>query len=219
MVRLNSDESNPDELERIARAPDVVRNGWKRTIEEVRAMADAREEEGYETLTVFAADTATVAPGDVDEDRWGLSYLVDSDDAETVTEFDERTDFDETAVYQNQSGGNVFIATECIDLDNEAILVIACGWPSTSSGRPPPPRRCTATSGRATARSSPPSNTRTPSGSSPTPTSSTRTRSPAHRPTRSRTRSRTISRARGRTIRPGSERARGVSPHCPQFYP
>jgi hypothetical protein len=125
MVRLNSDESNPDELERIARAPDVVRNGWKRTIEEVRAMADAREEEGYETLTVFAADTATVAPGDVDEDRWGLSYLVDSDDAETVTEFDERTDFDETAVYQNQSGGNVFIATECIDLDNEAILLIA----------------------------------------------------------------------------------------------
>ncbi|MFB6206645.1 MAG: hypothetical protein ABEJ05_08995 [Haloglomus sp.] len=125
MVRLNAGESNPDEIERIARAADVVRNGWQRTIDEVRSMADAREEEGYDTLTVFAVDTAPVAPDAGQNDYWGLSYLIGSDDAETVSAFDERTDFDETAVYQNQMQGNVFIATECIDLDAEAILLIA----------------------------------------------------------------------------------------------
>lgn len=125
MARLNADESNPDELERIARGADAAREGWKRTLEEARAIADAREEEGYETLTVFAADTAPVAPEAGERDYWGLSYLVGSSDAEEAAAFHERTAFDETAVYQNQGqGGNVFIATECIDLEAGAILLI-----------------------------------------------------------------------------------------------
>jgi hypothetical protein len=122
MVRTGDDRNRESRRDR---APDVVRDGWNRTVRDVRAMARDREAAGYDTLALFADDTAPVAPGTGSADRWGLTYVVGDDVAETFRAFDDRTAFDETAVYQRSAQGNVFVATECLDLDAEAVFFVA----------------------------------------------------------------------------------------------
>jgi hypothetical protein len=124
MGRVDADGDVPDDAEE-ARAPDVVRDAWNRTVEDVRAMARDREAAGYETLLLFADDTTPEAPGDGDTDRWGLTYLVGADAAERFRALAERTSFDETAVYQRSIQRNVFVATECIDVDARVVLFVA----------------------------------------------------------------------------------------------
>ena len=124
MGRVDADGDANDDPEE-ARAPDVVRDAWNRTVEDVRAMARDRETAGYETVTLFADDTTPVAPGEDDSDRWGLTYLVDSDDAASFRALADRTSFDETAVYQRTVQRNVFVATECIDHDAAVVLFVA----------------------------------------------------------------------------------------------
>jgi hypothetical protein len=130
MVRIGSDgddldADDADERDRVARAPDVVRGGWRRTVSDVRAMARDREAAGYEAMQLFADDTTPLAPGSGGTDRWGLTYLIDDDAADAFRAFDARTAFDETAVYQRTTGGNVFVATECLDHDAAAVLFVA----------------------------------------------------------------------------------------------
>lgn len=118
-------EGAPDELDQIADDADLIRDAWQRTVEDTRAMAADREEAGYETLTVFSQDTSPIAPDVEDVEHWGLTYLVDSDDADAVVDARERAAFDETAVYQAGSGPTTFIVTECIDHDEELVVFVA----------------------------------------------------------------------------------------------
>jgi hypothetical protein len=118
-------EGAPDEIERIAGEADAVRDGWERTIEDTRAMADDREAAGYETVVVFSQDTSPVEPDADGRDVWGLTYLVDGDTAETVARTCDRAGFDETAVYQAGTGGTTFVVTECIDHDAEIVVFVA----------------------------------------------------------------------------------------------
>lgn len=124
MVMINSDQEDPDDLDRIARSPDAVRDGWGRTIEDTRRMMTDREEDGYETLMLPAGDTTPKNPDSGETNEWGLSYTIPGNKAEPFLEFTERASFDETAVYQKAEGGNVFIVTECIDLNNKLSLFV-----------------------------------------------------------------------------------------------
>lgn len=124
MVRIDSDESDPDEIDRVARAPDPVREGWEQTIKDVRAMMADREEDGYDTLMLPAGDTTPKNPETGDSEEWGLSYIIPGNKVEPLLEFIERGTFDETAVYQETSEGTVFIATECIDITEKHSLFV-----------------------------------------------------------------------------------------------
>ncbi|MDZ7746445.1 MAG: hypothetical protein U5K28_07995 [Halobacteriales archaeon] len=129
MVETNPNESL-DAHDRAARGTDAVKDAWQRTIEDTRAMAADREEAGYETLVLFADDTAPAIPahGDDDDDSWGFSYLVPQSDREAFTEFVADAAFDETGVYQATEQGDVFMVVECIDLDAERVLFIASAY-------------------------------------------------------------------------------------------
>lgn len=128
MVRIDSGEGDPDELDRIARAPDAVRHGWERTIEDTEAMMADREADGYETLMLPAGDTTPKNPETGDTDEWGLTYVIPGNKAEPFLDFVERSEFDETAVYQNSLDGTVFVVTECIDVDNERSVFVVGGY-------------------------------------------------------------------------------------------
>lgn len=128
MVRTDPETSDPSELDRIAAAPDAVREGWERTIEDTHAMMADREDDGFETLLLPAGDTTPKNPETGDTDEWGLSHLIPGNKVEPFEAFDARADYDETAVYQTELDGNVFIVTECIDLDNKLSLFIAAGY-------------------------------------------------------------------------------------------
>ena len=105
----------------------VLKTGWEQTVADMRAMANDREERGYEAITLTSFNTAPIAPADGPDDdkRWGLSHLPDSDDVETFKKVYPERDFSETGVYQFADAGNVFMVTEHIDFDNELIIYIA----------------------------------------------------------------------------------------------
>lgn len=126
MVRRDEDGST------YGREPDLtndaLKTGWEQTVQDMRAMAADRETKGFETLTLPSHDTAALAPADGDDDRYGLSHLVDSSDAEAFEEVYEARDFAETGVYQLADGGHIFMVTEHIDYDNDLIVFIASSF-------------------------------------------------------------------------------------------
>ena len=125
MVRTGAGEDTSDDLDRIADASGAIRENWQRTIEDARAMAADREEDGFETLFVPAGDTTPKSPDASDTDEWGLSYVLPSNKADAFDEVAGDATFDETAVYQNAEAGTVFIVTECLDLDASLSVLVA----------------------------------------------------------------------------------------------
>jgi hypothetical protein len=125
MVNIDPGEGEPTDLDRIARSPDVAREGWQQTIEDVRSMMADREANGFETLFLPAGDTTPKDPESGDSKEWGLSYIIPGNKVDPFRTFFDRGDFSETAVYQNSEGGNVFIVTECIDPEANLSLFIA----------------------------------------------------------------------------------------------
>lgn len=104
---------------------DFLKDGWARTVADMRAMAEDREGKGYETMTLAADDTTPIAPSMGDDDRFGFSHLVPGDEGEDFREFVRGRDFAETGVYQSTDSGHVFMVTELIDYEDEAIVYVA----------------------------------------------------------------------------------------------
>lgn len=125
MVRTGPDPDSQDlEAEQIAQDSDAVKDGWERTVQDVRRMQADRASKGYETLHIPAGDVAPVAPQDGNSDRYGLSYLIPGNKIEEFTALYERGEFTEFEVYQAATGNSVFIVTECIDpVDDVAIFI------------------------------------------------------------------------------------------------
>lgn len=125
MVRIENGEVTLDDGERMAQIGEEARNGWEQMIEDLRAMAADREDAGYETVILPAGDTAPKPPDSGDTDEWGLTYIVPSNRAEAFEELYERADFDETGVYQATTSGIRFVATECLDHDENIAVFVA----------------------------------------------------------------------------------------------
>jgi len=130
MVRVTDDPDEMDEYEkeyeRLASTSDVHRNAWTQTLDDMQAMAEEREEEGYEVVTIRAQDTTPLGADDESsEDEFGLSYVVPGNEAETFVESVDPGDFPEYRVYRGDSDGRVFIVTELIDPDSETVVFIA----------------------------------------------------------------------------------------------
>jgi hypothetical protein len=119
---------SPDDVDRkeiVADHSEELKTNWERALEDMQAMAEDREDQGYETLAIPAGDTTTLSPSMGEDDTWGLSHVVPDNYAEEFREHFEGATFDETGVYQMESGGFIFVVTECIDLDEEVVIFVA----------------------------------------------------------------------------------------------
>lgn len=124
MVKIGPDDVELDDGEQMLNTSEEAHAGWEQTLEDVRAMAADREASGYETLILTAGDTAPTPPEASEEDRWGLTYIVPSNQGEEFVELAERAAFDDTIVYQASSGGHAFVATECLDTERQLVVYI-----------------------------------------------------------------------------------------------
>jgi hypothetical protein len=106
-------------------ADDFLKDGWQRTIEDMRAMAEDREGRGFETLTLASGDTTPISPSMGDDDRFGFSHLIPGDEADAFRDLYAGNDFEETGVYQSGDSGHVFMVTEHVDYDDEVVIYIA----------------------------------------------------------------------------------------------
>lgn len=123
MVR-RSDDGREEVLSEDLSA-DVLHVGWAQAVQEMRAMAADRESEGFETLAIPSANTAPIAPSQGDDNRIGLSHLVDRSDGQDFVAYYDGRNFTDTGVYQAVEGGHVFLVTEHVDYDDEVIIFIA----------------------------------------------------------------------------------------------
>jgi len=114
-----------DRKEIVADHSEELKSNWERALEDMQAMAADREDQGYETLAIPAGDTTTLSPSMGDDDDWGLSHVVPNNFAEDFEKQFETFSLDETGVYQMESGGFIFLVTECIDHDEEVVIFVA----------------------------------------------------------------------------------------------
>jgi len=106
-------------------ADDFLKDGWSRTVADMRAMAEDREGKGFETFTLASDDTTPIAPGMGDDDRMGFSHLVPGDVADEIAPVFEAFSLDETGVYQSSDSGHVFMVTELVDYRDETVIYVA----------------------------------------------------------------------------------------------
>lgn len=129
--RAPQDPDSQDEYEqqyqRLSESSDAHKSAWERTLEDMERMAEEREMEGYDAVTVTGHHTAPEALGDDSDpdDDFGLVYVIPKNEAETFYETVEAGEFPDYTVYRNVVDNRVFMVTELVDEDNELVVFVA----------------------------------------------------------------------------------------------
>ena len=128
MVEFGDEEVS--NAERIASSADRRREAWGATLDDMTALADEYEEEGWETVRIPAGSTGTFGPGDLkdDDDAFGIAYVLPGDKAEDVSELFEQSSFPEYEVYRAENDGLVYMVTALLAPDIETAVFVAGAW-------------------------------------------------------------------------------------------
>lgn len=128
MVELG-DEDVPD-AERIAGDADRRREAWGATLEEMTAMADEFESDGWRTLRIAAGDSGPFGPSAADDDEkaFGLAYVIPGDKAAEVSELFERASFPEYEVYRAENDGRMYMVTALFSPEIQTAVFVAGAW-------------------------------------------------------------------------------------------
>jgi hypothetical protein len=115
-----------ERLEKEAAKADEKKQAWKATLSDMHAIAEQREADGWNVLTIAAGDTTPIGRGtEEDEGEFGLSYVVGADDGEEFREMFEAGEFPVYDVYRQTQLGHVYIVTELRDPETEQAVFIA----------------------------------------------------------------------------------------------
>ncbi|KTG29298.1 DUF7529 family protein [Haloferax profundi] len=122
----SGDEDVPN-VERIASEADRRREAWGATLDDMTALADEYEEEGWDTVRIAAGDTGTFGPGDAkaDEEAFGIAYVVPGDKAEDVADLFEESSFPEYEIYRAENDGLVYMVTALFAPDIQTAVFVA----------------------------------------------------------------------------------------------
>lgn len=121
MVDTGEDETPATERSRTGAA--VRKEAWKQTVDEAKAMAESRREDGLRALFVPAGDTAAVGPSDGDDDRCGLVFVIPGNKAEPAEELVADYDLNQFDVYRRTVDDDVFVVVEYFDPDEASVFV------------------------------------------------------------------------------------------------
>jgi cation transport regulator ChaC len=121
------EDTDPTELagEKLTANADALKKAWKNTLDEMDALADEYEAEGWETTTVPVGHTAPESPQGGDTDRWGFVFTVPDNFADEVQETVAEREFPEYDVYRNQVAERVFLVVVYLDPASEHALLVA----------------------------------------------------------------------------------------------
>ncbi|KAB1197660.1 MULTISPECIES: hypothetical protein [Haloferax] len=128
MVETGDEEV--ENAERIAGEADRRREAWGATLDDMTALADEYEADGWETVRIAAGSTGTFGPGDAkaDDESFGIAYVVPGNKAEEVSELFEKSSFPEYEVYRAENDGLVYMVTALLAPDIETAVFVAGAW-------------------------------------------------------------------------------------------
>lgn len=118
-------DEDPDYADRIAASAQAHRGAWQRTLDDMEALAEELEADGWDTVTIGAGQTAPENPDAGETDRFGLVHVVPGNKAEPFSEAVERGTFPEFQVFQQDVDGRVFMVTLLSDPESETAILIA----------------------------------------------------------------------------------------------
>lgn len=98
---------------------------WQGTLDDMEAMAEAREEEGWDVVTVTALDGAPKSSETDDRGRHGLVFVVPDNRAEDLEAAIDAGEFPRFDVYRAEQTGEVFLVVEYLDPDTETAVLVA----------------------------------------------------------------------------------------------
>ena len=116
------------EHDRLAPNADALKNAWSATLEDMNALADEYEAEGWNVVAIPSGHTGPEAPDFGTEGDFGLVYLIPdnyADDFETAFDAGEFPRYD---VFRNEVGGQVFLVTVLMDPESETAILLAGGF-------------------------------------------------------------------------------------------
>ncbi len=125
------DDSNSQPLgseEELEASVPIHKDAWSQTLDDMQAMAEELEDEGWDTVTVTAVDTAAEPPEDGPGDRWGLVHVVPDNQAEAFREAVEACEFPAFDVFRAEAEGRVFHVTQLLDPEMETSILIAANF-------------------------------------------------------------------------------------------
>lgn len=140
-----------DYADRIAATADAKRDAWQRTVDEMRAIAEELDADGWTVTTAGADHTAPEPPDAGPEGRYGLVHVVPSNVAEDVRDALARAAgedapdaldapegagreldaFGRYEVFRKEVGNDVFQVTVLFDDDTETALILAGNYELT----------------------------------------------------------------------------------------
>lgn len=112
----------------------VHTSAWAATIDDMLAMAEEMEENGWDTVTITAGDTGAESPDAGDTDRFGLTYVVPDNKAEAFEEAFEGREFPRYEVYRAEREGRSFVLTVLLDPETATAILLAGNYELRTAG-------------------------------------------------------------------------------------
>lgn len=125
MPETGAGDDEPDYAEQIAANADVHKNAWQQTLEDMEALADELESEGWNVQTIGAGHVAPTNPDAGETDRFGLVHVIPDNKADAFEEVIETGSFPQYQVFRNEMQGRVFQVTKLLDPEQEQAILLA----------------------------------------------------------------------------------------------
>ncbi|WP_410766076.1 hypothetical protein [Haloferax sp. DFSO60] len=128
MVELG--EEDVSQAERIATDADRRREAWGATLDDMTAMADELEADGWETVRIAAGDSGPFGPSSPkgNGEAFGIAYVIPGDKAQEVTDLFEQASFSEYEIYRAENDGLVYMVTALFAPELQTAILVAGAW-------------------------------------------------------------------------------------------
>ncbi len=111
--------------ERIAANADAEKDAWGMTLQDMNAMADELESDGWNVVTVPASQTAPENKDAGNTNRFGFVYVVPDNYTDDFDEAFEAGTFPKYQVFRKEVSSRVFMLTQFLDPDTDTAILIA----------------------------------------------------------------------------------------------
>lgn len=119
-------EESGDERGLVSEA--AKKDAWTQTLEDMDALADEYEADGWDAVRVHIGQVGCETPGMGDSDRFGFVHVVPGDKADEIVDAVEAGEFPQFDVFRKEVAGTVFFVLVLLDPETETAVLLAASY-------------------------------------------------------------------------------------------